>query len=59
MRAGDGPQQRRLAGAVSADQREDFAFRHAQVDIPHSLEETVPSIELLDRQQAHVRPSPR
>ena len=42
MRAGDRPQQRRLAGAVGADQRQRLAALDAEADVAHRLQQAVP-----------------
>ncbi len=42
MRAGDGAQQRGLAGAVGADQRHRLAGRHGEGDAAHRLQQAVP-----------------
>ena len=59
MRAGDRPQQRRLAGAVGADQRQRLAALDAEADVAHRLQQAVPDVEPLDREHAHFGPPPR
>ena len=48
--AGDGAEQRRLAGAVGPDQRQDFALVDFKIDVADSLKQAVAHVELLDRQ---------
>ncbi len=59
MRAGDGAQQGRLAGAVGADERDDLAFVDGERHLAHRLQEAVAHVEPVDGEQAHVAPLPR
>ncbi len=59
MGAGDGAQQRRLAGAVRADERDDLAFVDRERDLAHRLEQAVSHVEPLDGEQTHAAPLPR
>ena len=52
-------QQRRLAGAVGADQRQRLAALDAEADVAHRLQQAVPDVEPLDGEHAHFGPPPR
>ena len=51
--AGDGAQQRRLAGAVGADQGDRLALADGEADAAHGGQQAVARLETLDRQQRH------
>ena len=59
MGPGDRREQRRLAGAVGADQRHHLALVHRQRDVAHGLEQAVAHLERLDLKQAHAAAVPR
>src|SRR4029077_2741615 len=58
VRAGERPQQRRLAGAVGSNQRDSVARRHLERDLTHRLEKAVPAVQPNDLEKAHA-PLPR
>ena len=51
----DGAQQRRLAGAVGAEQGDDLALVHLEVDVEQHLHAAVADVEVADEEQ--LRPS--
>src|ERR1039457_788296 len=59
MRAGDGAQQRRLAGAVGAHERNRLAALDIETYAAHGLQETVANVELLDGEEAQWTLPPR
>ena len=59
MRAGDGAQKRRLAGAVRADERDRLAFLDAEADAAHGLQLAVAGFETFDGKKRHTTPPPR
>ena len=59
MRAGDGAEQRGLAGAIGADQRDRLAGLDRERDAAHRLQLAVARLEPLDREQRHTTPPPR
>ena len=59
MRAGDGAQQRGLAGAVGADQRQRLAGAMVEADVAHRLELAVADLQILDGEQLIARLPPR
>ena len=56
MGSGERTQERGLAGAVGADQRDRFAFRDLQRYAPDGLEKAVTAIEIGDAEQRHAFP---
>src|SRR5262249_59298500 len=59
VRAGDRPEQGRLAGAVRADQGQRLALLDVQRDLAHRLQQPVPGVDRLDPQQRHATARPR
>ncbi len=56
--AGDGAQERGLAGAIGADQAGDLARRDREADVPEDAHVAVAGAEMLDGEQrlSHLRP---
>ena len=59
VRAGDRPQERRLAGAVRAHERELLALGDLEADVPHRLQQAVLGEQVVDREEAHATAPPR
>ena len=59
VRAGDRPQERRLAGAVGADQRDDLGLIDGERHFAHRLQQAVAHVEPFDPDEAHAAPLPR
>src|SRR6478609_12188281 len=51
QQAGEGTQQRALAGAVGADQTHRFAFIDVEIDTPEHLDVAISGCEVLDAEQ--------
>ena len=57
--AGDGPQQRGLAGAVGAHQRHHLAPAEGEADVAHGVQQAVVEVEMFDGERAHAGTPPR
>ena len=55
---GHGPQERRLAGAVGAEQRDDLALRHLHVHVEQDLHPSVAHVEVVHDQQLRATRGP-